>query len=141
MDKEVVLNKLENLRRCVARVEAKRPSSLTELVDDIDRQDIIVLNLERSVQACVDIGVHLLTDFSEITVPDSMSGTFKTLASVKIIDSELSKHLSNAVGFRNTAVHAYQDIDWNIVYSIIHKRLDDFRNYASCIVTHMDRSN
>ena len=34
MDKEVVLNKLENLRRCVARVEAKRPSSLPELIDD-----------------------------------------------------------------------------------------------------------
>jgi len=139
MDKEVVLNKLENLRRCVARVEAKRPSSLTELVDDIDRQDIIVLNLERSVQACVDIGVHLLTDFSEITMPDSMSGTFKTLASVKIIDSELSVHLSKAVGFRNTAVHAYQDMDWAIVYSIIHKRLDDFRDYARSVVNYMDR--
>jgi len=139
MDKEVVLNKLENLRRCVARVEAKRPSSLTELVDDIDRQDIIVLNLERSVQACVDIGVHLLTDFSEITMPDSMSGTFKTLASVKIIDSELSVHLSKAVGFRNTAVHAYQDMDWAIVFSIIHERLDDFRDYARSVVNYMDR--
>ncbi|RKX46638.1 MAG: hypothetical protein DRP64_02930 [Verrucomicrobia bacterium] len=139
MDKEVVLNKLENLRRCVARVEAKRPSSLTELTDDIDRQDIIVLNLERSVQACVDIGMHLLTDFSEITMPDSMSGTFKTLASVKIIDAELSVHLSKAVGFRNTAVHAYQDMDWAIVYSIIHERLDDFRDYARSVVNYMDR--
>lgn len=139
MDREVVLNKLENLRRCVARVEAKRPPGLAKLIDDIDCQDIIVLNLERSVQACVDIGMHLLTDFSETTMPDSMSGTFKTLASVRIIDPELSAHLSKAVGFRNTAVHAYQEIDWAIVYSIIHERLDDFRDYARSVVNYMDR--
>lgn len=141
MDREVVLNKLENLRRCVARVKLKTPASLTELIDDVDAQDIIVLNLERAVRVCVDIGLHIITDQEEITVPDSMAGTFKTLSTIRVIDPELADLLSKAVGFRNTAVHAYQDINWDIVYSIITERLVDFRDFYRCILKVVDQAD
>ena len=138
MDREVVLNKLENLRRCVARVETKAAASLNDLIDDVDVQDIIVLNLERAVQVCVDIGLHLVSDI-EVPVPDCMSETFRTLAKVEIIRPDLAEHLSKAVGFRNTAVHAYQDINWAIVYRIVHDRLDDFREYARQVLAFVER--
>jgi len=134
MDKEVVENKLENLRRCVARVELKTPPSVSKLIDDIDAQDIIVLNLERAVQACVDIGLHIIAD-TEVTVPDSMAETFRTLGRLNVLSSDVVEHLAKAVGFRNTAVHAYQEIDWEIVYSIITKRMGDFRAFAQQIST------
>ena len=35
-----------------------------------------------------------------------------------------------SVGFRNIAVHAYQQIDWQIVYQIITGKLDDFKKIA-----------
>ncbi|MBN2862944.1 MAG: hypothetical protein JXN62_07270 [Bacteroidales bacterium] len=54
MDKDVVLNKLESLRRCLQRVEDKTPISPDLLVKDYDLQDLIVLNLERSVPMCVE---------------------------------------------------------------------------------------
>ncbi|MCK5852244.1 DUF86 domain-containing protein [bacterium] len=41
-----------------------------------------------------------------------------------------------AVGFRNIAVHTYQDIDWEIVYSIVTKNLDDFVEFAKQITKH-----
>ncbi len=46
MDRKVVAEKLESLRRCVERIEKKRPSSLEIMLNDIDTQDIIVLNLK-----------------------------------------------------------------------------------------------
>lgn len=140
MDKEVVLNKLESLRRSVSRVEIKTPVSVVELIDDIDLQDIIVLNLERAVQVCVDTGVHLISGLDEITMPSSMSDTFKALANGGIIDKDLAHRLSKSVGFRNTAVHAYRDIDWEIVYSIITTRLVDFRDFARCIIHYLDKN-
>lgn len=129
MDKEVVENKLESLRRCVARVELKTPPSVSVLMDDLDAQDIIVLNLERAVQTCVDIGLHIIAD-TEASVPDSMAETFRTLGRLNVLTADVAEHLAKAVGFRNTAVHAYQEIDWEIVYSIITKRMDDFRAFA-----------
>ena len=92
------------------RVEDKCQGTLTGLIDDIDTQDIIVLNLERAVQACVDIGAYIIAGFDEITMPASMSDIFLTLKNVKVIDEELAEHLTKAVGFKNTAIHSSQDI-------------------------------
>ena len=52
MDKEVLSAKLESLRRCVQRIRDKTPPSAAVLLKDHDLQDIICLNIERSVQIC-----------------------------------------------------------------------------------------
>ena len=50
MDRDLIEAKLESLRRCVRRIEAKTPAGPEALHEDLDLQDIIVLNLERAVQ-------------------------------------------------------------------------------------------
>lgn len=129
MDKGVVLNKLESLRRCLQRVQDKIPASAELLIGDYDLQDIIVLNLERSVQVCVDIGLHIISDL-EVSVPETMANTFEVLKRAGCLDATVAERMIKAVGFRNTAVHAYQEIDWQIVYRIITEHLDDFRDFA-----------
>jgi uncharacterized protein YutE (UPF0331/DUF86 family) len=61
VDKALIINKLESLMRCVRRIEAKRPNSIETLCQDIDIQDILVLNIERAVQLCVDICIHWIS--------------------------------------------------------------------------------
>lgn len=133
MDKEVLLNKLESLRRCIKRVQDKTPGSPELLGSNFDLQDIIVLNLERAVQICVDVGLHIISDL-EIPVPDTMAGTFTSLNKAGYLDDELTGRMTKAVGFRNTAVHAYQEMDWEIVYRIITEHLDDFRDFSRQIM-------
>ncbi len=139
MDKDVVLNKLESLRRCLQRVQDKTPASIDLLVDDCDLQDIITLNLERAIQTCVDIGLHIISDL-EIPVPETMSQTFDSLRKAECLDAETAERMVKSVGLRNTAVHAYQEIDWDIVYCIITEHLDDFRSFARQILTLIDES-
>lgn len=133
MDRDVVLNKLENLRRCLQRVQDKTPASADLLIENYDLQDIIVLNLERSVQLCVDIGLHIISDL-EVPAPESMANTFEVLARTDCLDSAVAERMVKAVGFRNTAVHAYQEIDWQIVYRIITEHIDDFRDFSRQIL-------
>lgn len=38
-----------------------------------------------------------------------------------------------AVGFRNIAVHQYEDINCKIIFSIITSHLDDFKTFAAAI--------
>ena len=40
-----------------------------------------------------------------------------------------------SLGFRNIAVHVYQQIDQQIVYQIITSKLDDFKKFAQEITT------
>lgn len=129
MDKDLVLNKLESLRRCLQRVQDKTPASLDLLMNDYDLQDIIVLNLERAIQSCVDIGLHIISDL-DVPIPQTMSQTFEAMRQAGCLDAVTAERMSKAVGFRNTAVHAYQKMDWSIVYSIITTRLDDFRDFS-----------
>jgi hypothetical protein len=49
MDRELVDNKLEPLRRCVRRAEAKCPEQVEALAGDYDAQDILAPNLTRAV--------------------------------------------------------------------------------------------
>ena len=49
----------------------------------------------------------------------------------KLIDKSLASQLKAAVGFRNIAVHSYQNIDWQIVHRLCHESLDDFRRFAT----------
>ncbi|MDD4019752.1 MAG: DUF86 domain-containing protein, partial [Kiritimatiellae bacterium] len=48
--------------------------------------------------------------------------------------------MGKAVGFRNTAVHAYRTINWDIVFSICTKHLEDFRSFASQIVSELEKT-
>ena len=137
MDKDIILKKLESLRRYLQRVQDKTPASAERLIEDYDLQDIIALNLERAIQTCVDIGVHIISDL-EIPVPETMAQTFESLGNAKYLDAATAERMAKSVGFRNTAVHAYQGIDWNIVYSIITEHLDDFRDFMRQILKLVD---
>ena len=134
MDRDVLSAKLESLRHCVERVRARTPASVEALSNSHDAQDIICLNLERAVQACVDIAAHIVSD-SECAVPDTMAGTFDALERQGIVSRELAGRMRRAVGFRNISVHAYQTLDWEIVHSIATKRLGGFVEFGRAIET------
>ena len=132
MDKAVLQTKIEALIRCVHRIKSQNVSSSEELESNLDKQEIIILNLQRSVQICVDIGNHILLDYNTPT-PSTMAETFKYLAENNIISKSNADELSHAVGFRNIAVHQYENIDCKIVFSIISNHLDDFKTFSEAI--------
>ena len=132
MDREIIEQKLESLRRCLRRIETKCPSDANTLLEDIDLQDIVALNLSRAVQICVDIGAHLIASM-ETPPPDTMGQTFDLLAQEGILNNILAANLKKAVGFRNIAVHNYESISWIIVHSIIRYHLADFTEFAKMV--------
>lgn len=140
MDRGVVEQKLESLRRCLRRIEAKCPADATTLVADVDLQDIISLNLSRAVQISVDIAAHLIAGM-EVPAPDTMGQTFDLLAQSGVLSAELAIRLKKAVGFRNIAIHSYESINWEIVYSIAKYHLVDFSEFAKEVAMRVEKPN
>ncbi len=132
MDRLILAEKLESLRRCVARVEARRLPSAEDLATDADVQDIVSLNLMRAVQLCVDIALHVLGDTGQ-RPPATMGEAFDLLAGEGVIPTDLASRMRSAVGFRNLAVHAYREIDWAIVHRLTYDGLEDLRAFATAI--------
>ncbi len=135
MDRLIVGRKLDSLRRCLARIEAKRPSNVETLGNDIDLQDVLVLNLSRAVQICVDLASHLLSDL-ELPPPNTMGEAFDRLAQAGIIDAGLALQMKKAVGFRNIAVHAYDAINWQIVFAIATQGMQNLYRFAQVVAAH-----
>ncbi len=138
MDRRLILEKLESLRRCVKRIEDKCPDTVEELISNWDLQDIVSLNLTRAVQLCVDISALIIAQTEE-TPPETMGAAFDTLARLRLLDTDLAIRMKKSVGFRNIAVHNYKSIDWKIVQAICHKHLQDFKAFAEAVYTASER--
>lgn len=129
MDKQLVEEKIDALRRCIRRIETKRPKTVDVLESNLDLQDILSVNLQRAVQLCVDIGTHIIAN-NDLEAPSTMAETFEKLHQLKIISDSTANNMKKAVGFRNIAVHNYQKMNWEIVYNICHEKLDNFKLFA-----------
>lgn len=133
MDRNLIEQKLESLRRCLRRVKEKCPKEVDTLAKDYDAQDILTLNLTRAIQLCVDIGAHLVAG-TDLPPPDTMGQTFDILMEAGILDAELAGRMKKAVGFRNVAIHNYATMNWTIVYAIVQYRLVDFEDFARAVM-------
>lgn len=121
---QLLTEKSETVLRCLQRVRQKKPAQLGQLLTDIDAQDIIVLNLERAVQACVDVAAHIVAH-TALPAASTMADSFLSLQHAGILDENLARRMVKAVGLRNLLVHQYKAIDWNIVWAVLEKHLDD----------------
>jgi uncharacterized protein YutE (UPF0331/DUF86 family) len=132
VDKRLIQEKLESLRRCVTRVAEKCPDTADRLASDADLQDIVAINLTRAVQLCVDIASHILSE-RDSPAPETMGDAFDRLAALELLEPALAQRLRKAVGFRNIAVHNYTAIDWQVVHRVCKDRLADFRDFAAAV--------
>jgi uncharacterized protein YutE (UPF0331/DUF86 family) len=135
MDKLLIAQKLESLRRCIERIDSKCPPSADALGNDIDAQDIVVLNLSRAVQFCVDIASHVVAQ-TQRPAPATMGDAIEELHVLGAIDEDTAIRLRKAVGFRNIATHNYEAMNWAIVYSICTAGLKDFKTFAKQVATY-----
>ena len=94
-----------------------------------DLQDILALNLERAVQLSVDLAAMRIADLS-VPAPETMGAVFEVLRERGVLSAGTADRMRKAVGFRNIAVHDYQRIDWQIVFNLVHRRLEDFEAFA-----------
>jgi uncharacterized protein YutE (UPF0331/DUF86 family) len=132
VDPDIVVAKLDVIARCLGRIDAVRDGKRKEL-DTVDVDDIIAINLQRAVQAAIDLAAHVVTE-EGYGVPDSTAGFFTLLEQRGIIDGELAGRLRRMVGFRNIAIHEYRSVDPAIVEAIVEKHLGDLRALGARIV-------
>ncbi|MCD6569824.1 MAG: DUF86 domain-containing protein [Deltaproteobacteria bacterium] len=131
-DKDIVMAKTAIVQRCLRRIKETTnldPASL----DDIDKQDIFVLNLQRAVQAVIDLATHVIA-YEGLGLPDTLKGNFRLLEEKKIIHNELAEKMEHMVGFRNIAVHDYQSINQEILKAILSKHLSDLEEFYTAIL-------
>ena len=125
----VVLNKAATMERYIRRVLEEYQGFENEFLNNFTKQDSVILNLERLCQAAIDLAAHLVRT-NKFGIPQDNRELFQLLEQNRLISKKLSRNLQAMVGFRNLAVHDYQELNLDIVQGIIKNNLIDFQEFS-----------
>jgi uncharacterized protein YutE (UPF0331/DUF86 family) len=131
-DRDVVLAKVATIHKCLDRIREVTDLD-PEKLEDIDKQDIFVLNLQRAVQACIDLASHAVAA-EALGLPEKVRDNFSILREKGVVDPELASKMEKMTGFRNIAVHNYQALDLDILKSILSNNLKDLEDFSSALL-------
>ena len=132
VERDVITAKVAAIDRCLQRIAETRAGRSAVLLP-IEVEDIIVLNLQRAVQAAIDLATHVVAT-EGYALPDSVAAFFSVLEERGVVDAPLADRLRRMVGFRNIAIHDYRALDPRIVQAIVTGHLDDLRAFAARVV-------
>lgn len=124
----VVLSKIESIERCVKRIDELY--NFNEVLEDkYMLEDAITLNIQRACQQAIDLAMYLCSKLA-LGLPKESRESFKILNKAKYLSNEITAKMGKMVGFRNVAVHQYQDLEREIVFYIADKGKEDFLVYS-----------
>ena len=126
-DKDIILAKASIVRKCTATIRSL-PSHDPPL-DPWLVQDVTLLNLQRAIQACLDITHHIIAA-NGWELPSSARQAFEIAARHGFLRKALLPAMVSAAGFRNVAVHEYTALAPAAVAAIVRDNLADLEGFA-----------
>lgn len=135
MADDILLNKAAMIERCLKRIHEEYVGHETALETDFTRQDSIVLNLQRACEAAIDLAMHVSRK-QRLGLPQDSREAFTLLEKAGTVSPDLAVRMRAMVGFRNIAVHQYQELSMPILRSIPQDHLEDFIDYTRCLIHH-----
>jgi len=133
------MKRLEALNLYVAELRQFQALSLAEFKDDVRNHRAVERDLQLAIQACIDVANHILAaDFEQR--PDTYQDVVRLLGEVGVLPDEFAAAFAAAAGLRNILVHAYLDVDLDLVYDMLQGSLDDFVTYSQYIVEYLERT-
>jgi len=128
VDSDLILAKSSSVKRYLNRVIEKRHTDLQTFLQDIDRQESILFNLQMAIQNCIDIAAHIVSE-EGLGVPGSTNEMFYLLEENEYLNNKLTEKMVKAVGFRNLIVHEYGKIDLEQVFEVAQEDIKDLNEY------------
>ena len=130
---DVIINKIAVIERCISRIKEEYMGFEQDFLDNYTKQDSVIINIERAIQAALDIAMHIIR-INKFGLPQNSRDIFALLVKKKVISQPTGNQMQKMVGFRNIAVHDYQKLNMDIVISIIDTRLTYFTDFSTQIL-------
>ena len=131
-DKDILWSKISSMQKHVDRIKAKRHVDLSQFLQDIDRQESVLFNLQMAVQNCVDLAAHIVAE-EGLGVAGSTSELFYLLEEQGYIGQDLTERMIRAIGFRNLIVHEYGKLDLEVVFRVSHEDVEELEEFCGVL--------
>lgn len=77
--------------------------------------------------------MHILSSVDQ-AIPNTMAEAFTQLERLKVLSPGIADKMRRSVGYRNIAVHNYDELTLTITYDIAHLHLDGFKIFIKEIM-------
>ena len=111
----VTYNKAAIIERSLRRVRQEHEHDPD--LSDFTHIDALTLNLERACQAAIDLALHVVA-LRHLGIPQRSAESFSLLQSAGLLTAETTRAMVAMTGFRNIAVHEYQELDIGVLRRI-----------------------
>lgn len=130
---EVIINKTSSIQRCIKRAREELELAGDRFHEDNTRQDAAILNLTRACEQAIDLANYVIRQ-KKLGVPANSADSFTLLSDASVLPRELADQLVKMTGFRNTAVHEYQQVNIDMVISIINRDTEDLVRFTEMML-------
>ena len=112
---DVCLNKAAIIQRALRRVQEEYAADPS--LASYTHVDAMTLNIERACQAAIDLAMHLVAR-DRLGMPQTSADAFRLLRDAGVMSSATAKAMAAMTGFRNVAIHEYQELDLSVLHHI-----------------------
>lgn len=125
--------RIHHIRERLRRLREIEGEGWTAFQEDLLVQDAAIRNLQTSVEATVDMANHIVAR-EGLGTPASYREAIELLVEAGVLPREKAGAFKAMIGFRNRAVHLYDEVDAEEVYDIIENDLGDFEVFIAAVV-------
>ncbi|MGB9613603.1 MAG: type VII toxin-antitoxin system HepT family RNase toxin, partial [Candidatus Margulisiibacteriota bacterium] len=128
MDRRKIMEQIKIIEDDLKKLKEKSDLSLEQYLQDEDSQDVVERRFQTSIESCINIGNHLISQL-DLKMPEDYASVFYRLTSAKVIDRRLADEMADLARFRNALVHLYWRIDHKDVYRKMKKRISIIKRF------------
>jgi len=133
---EVIRKRLNKIDEYLVVLQRLQRYGRDEFLSDPERYGSAERFLHLAIEALLDMGNHVIAD-EGLGVVDWYSDVPRIFLEKGMISSELSEKWVRMIGFRNTLVHGYMDVDRTIVYEVLQNGLCDIEELKRVFARHL----
>lgn len=132
IDREKVRAKVQYIRDRLRDLKQIGESPKDEFLRNDVFEAAATRYLHTAIEAMIDIANHIAAR-EGLAIPRSYREAMTAMVDAGILPPRDRERYLAMVGFRNRAVHLYDEIDPEEVYRIVHENLSDFERFIAAI--------
>lgn len=126
----VIENKISSIKKYLKILQQFNKYSKTTIQHDIIIRGSLERYLYLAIQSTIDLAEAIIS-YKQYRKPSTFSEAFDILYEEHIITKTLTTKLIHMTGFRNIMAHDYEQIDYDIVYNVLHKNITDIKKFIT----------
>jgi uncharacterized protein YutE (UPF0331/DUF86 family) len=138
MDKERILAKVDELDSYKRELVDILPDEFEDYANSVETKRACERLIHVMIENVIDISALIVKEL-KLGLPSEEEDLFRKLGKKGIISAGMTDKLKGMKGFRNILVHRYSEVDDELVFKFLRKRLSDFDEFRKSVTGFLNK--